>query len=66
METESKKIITARKIISTLITSIKITKETIIIIITLKRDTDTIYNIKRYFKLYYYYYKLGYIVVIYL
>ena len=56
----------ARKTISISITIIKITKETIIIIIILKRDTDTIYNIKRHFKLYYYYYKLSYIAVIYL
>ena len=63
---ERKKVITARKTINTLITTIKIIKETIIIAITLKRNTDTIRDIKCYFKLYYYYYKLKYIAAIYL
>ena len=63
---EYKKVITARKTISTSITIIKIIKKTIIIDITLKRDTDVIRNIEYRFKLYYYYYKLNYIAVVYL
>ena len=56
----------ARKTTSTSITIIKIIKETIIITITLKRDTNAIRDIKYRLKLYYYYYKPGYITVIYL
>ena len=63
---ERKKIITARKTISTSITIIKTIKETTIIIIIPKRNINVIRDIKRRFKLYYYYYKLGYIAVIYL
>ena len=66
MEAEYKKVITAYKTASTLIIIIKITKETTIIAITLKRDTNIIRDIKRRFRLYYYYYKLGYIAAIYL
>ena len=66
MEVEYKKVAMARKTANTLIITIKIIKETTIIVITLKRDTDIIYDIKRGLKLYYYYYKLGYIIIIYL
>ena len=65
-EAERKKITTARKTASTSIITIKIIKEITIIIIILNRDTDAIYDIKRRYKLYYYYYKLGYITAIYL